>query len=204
MKNLILIVLIATGMNAFAQYRGEERGESKPGFQKQKLFTGGSLNLGFSSYTTNLGIAPQFGISLTNWLDVGVNVNVNYTSERDPYSPDKWRQTNIGPGVFARIFPVSMLFVTAQFEYNFMTVKYIPAPPAGVQKLSAEAPSLLLGIGYAGGRMKGSNTYYYFSVSGDFLNHKNSPYIDRYERMLPVLRAGYNIGLFQGSGRNRF
>jgi hypothetical protein len=29
----------------------------------------------------------------------------------------------------------------------------------------------------------------------------NSPYIDSYHRMIPVVRAGYNIGLFQGRQR---
>ena len=55
----------------------------------------------------------------------------------------------------------------------------------------------MLGAGYAGGRMPGSNTYYYFSVSWDILGDKNSPYIDGLGRSNPIIRAGYNIGLFQ-------
>lgn len=197
MKRYFFIFLLFTGVNATAQSKGDDR-DVNEGFRKDKLFTGGSLSLGFSSYTTNLGVAPQFGISLTDWLDAGINVNVNYAAERDYASPAKWRKTTIGPGAFVRVFPISFLFLSAQFEYNFISLKYLPGNSASNQKWNQEAPSLLLGIGYAGGRMKGMNTYYYFSVSGDFLGNANSPYIDTYERMLPVIRAGYNIGLFQG------
>lgn len=198
------MALLTAGLSASAQYRGQSGDEPTPGFKKEQLFTGGSVNLGFSNSTTNLGIAPQFGISLTPWIDVGVNVNINYAAQRDLATPDKWRQTTIGPGVFARVFPVSMLFASVQYEYNFITAKYIPQPPAGIQKRTVQAPALLLGLGYAGGRMKGSNTYYYFSVSADFAGHENSPYIDRFERMLPIIRAGYNIGLFQGKNQARY
>lgn len=204
MKRVLSITLLLLGLSATAQYRGEGSDQSGKGFQKNKLFTGGAVNLGFSSYSTNFGIAPQLGISLTDWLDAGINVNINYTSERDPYSPEKWHQTNFGPGVFVRIFPVSMLFATVQYEYNFINTKYFPGNNSPTQKQNVQAPSLLLGLGYAGGRMKGSNTYYYFSVSGDFLGRKYSPYIDQYDRMMPVVRAGYNIGLFQGKGRSRY
>lgn len=205
MKRIFLVSLLFIAVNASAQYRGNEnQKEQAHGFQKQKLFTGGSVNFGLSNYTTNIGVAPQFGYSLTDWMDAGVVLNVNYISERDPYSPDKIRQTVIGPGAFVRLFPFNFLFASAQFEYNFITTKYISGTPSANQKLSYEAPSLLLGIGYAGGRMKGSNTYYYFSISADFLGDKRSPYIDSYDRMLPVVRAGYNIGLFQGRGRSRY
>lgn len=203
MKKILLLPFLMICVNSFAQR--DERNDNAPrGFQKEKLFTGGSLNLGFSSYSTNIGIAPQLGYSLTNWLDAGVDVNINYISQRDPYSPAKIHQTTIGPGVFVRVFPIEFLFISAQFEYNFISSKYITGSASGDYKDKLEAPSLLLGIGYAGGRMKGSNTYYYFSVSADFMGDKNSPYIDTYERMVPVVRAGYNIGLFQGRGRPRY
>ncbi len=203
MKKIFLFTLLIGSLHAFAQQE-RENNDAPRGFQKEKLFTGGSLNLGFSSYTTNIGIAPQFGYSLTNWLDAGVDLNVNYISDRDPYSAAKIHQTLIGPGVFVRLFPINFLFASAQFEYNFISSKYITGSASGDVKTKQEAPSLLLGIGYAGGRMKGSNTYYYFSVSADFLGAKNSPYIDAYDRMIPVVRAGYNIGLFQGRGRARY
>jgi hypothetical protein len=203
MKKAILIFLLPICFHAKAQ-SNEENTEKPKGFQKEKLFTGGSVNLGFSSYSTSLGIAPQFGYSLTNWADVGVNVNVNYTSQRDYYTyGDKLRQTVYGPGAFVRLFPLNFLFATAQYEYNMIHLKYIPGVNSTYvpAKNSVSASSLLLGGGYAGGRQKGNNTYYFISVSWDILGDKNSPYIDGLSRSIPVIRAGYNIGLFQGRNR---
>lgn len=201
MKKLLLIGLVLANLPVFAQHDNGDRKGDGNGFQMQRLFTGGDVNLGFSSYTTNLGLSPQLGISLTDWIDAGVSFNFNYTSQRDPNTPDKAHLTTVGPGVFARIFPIDFLFASIQYEYNFITYKFISNAANGNQKTNLQAPSLLLGIGYAGGRMRGTNTYYYFTVSGDFLGNKNSPYIDNFERMIPVVRAGFNFGLFQGRGR---
>ena len=102
-----------------------------------------------------LGITPQLGYSLTNWLDAGITFNLNYLSQRDYYSGDKLRQTTYGPGAFVRLFPVNFLFATAQYEYNSMHLKYIPnvpGSPSQTSKLSAN--SFLVGAGYAGGRMR--------------------------------------------------
>ena len=203
MKKIILLILVPLSFHSFAQSEKEETGEKK-GFKKEKLFTGGSVTGGFSNYATILGITPQFGYSLTNWADAGITFNLNYTSQRDyeEYG-DKLRQTVYGPGAFVRLFPVRFLFASAQYEYNLIHLKYIPTNNSNFSpsKNNLNANSLLLGAGYAGGRERGSNTYYYFSISWDVLGDKNSPYIDGFARSNPIIRAGYNIGLFQGRTR---
>lgn len=203
MKKLLILLLMSGSLAATGQDREVE---SVRGEQLSRLFSGGSINLGFSGYTTNLGISPQLGYSLTPWADAGINVNFNYVSQRDyQVGGDKLRQTIIGPGAFIRLFPVNFLFASAQFEYNFINYKYIPASGSGYQpdKLHVQSPALLAGAGYAGGRERGNNTYYYFSVAWDVMGDENSPYIDSYGRKVPVIRAGYNIGLFQGK-RSRY
>lgn len=198
MKKAIFLLLIPLSFHAYAQNQNDNPDTKKQGFPLYKLFTGGSAALGFSNGATVLGITPQFGMSLTDWLDAGVNVNVNYVSQRDYYSADKIRQTTYGPGAFIRLFPVNFLFATAQYEHNFIKQKYIPGN-GGLpnQQNNYSANSLLLGAGYAGGRERGGNTYYFLSVSWDVLGEANSPYIDLYHRSIPQIRAGYNIGLFQ-------
>jgi hypothetical protein len=199
MKKIILLLFIPLTIQSYAQ-SGEEKAGEKKGFKKENLFTGGSVTAGFSSYATILGITPQFGYSLTNWADAGITFNLNYTSQRDYENyGDKLRQTVYGPGAFVRLFPVRFLFASAQYEYNFIHLKYIPASNSNYvpAKDNLHASSLLLGGGYAGGREPGSNSYYYFSVSWDVLGDKNSPYIDGLHRSSPIIRAGYNIGLFQ-------
>jgi hypothetical protein len=203
MKRIILLFSILLSLHAIAQ-SGEEKTDEKKGFRKDKLFTGGSVTAGFSNYGTVLGITPQFGYSLTNWADAGVTFNLNYNSQKIyPYEGGRLHQTVYGPGAFVRLFPVKFLFASAQYEYNMIHVKYIPPDNGsiGSEKYTLNSNSLLLGAGYAGGREYGSNTYYYFSVSWDVLGDKNSPYIDGFGRNTPIIRAGYNIGLFQGRSR---
>lgn len=200
MKKAIILLLIPIYFQVNAQQKPEIREVKKTGFQKEKLFTGGSANLGFSSGSTMLGITPQLGYSLTNWLDAGVTFNLNYLSQKYYYSGDKVRQTTYGPGAFVRLFPVDFLFASAQYEYNSMHLNYISNVSGSPSiKSNQNANSFLVGAGYAGGRMKGGNTYYYLSIMWDISGDPNSPYHDQYGRTSPVIRAGYNIGLFQNS-----
>lgn len=208
MKRGMIVIFLFAALQGVAQEKpgnnDETETQQKPNLQR--FFTGGSLNVGFSGYSTNLGISPIFGYSLTNWMDAGISLNVNYISQRDYQEVgDKLRQTLIGPGAFVRLFPVNFLFASAQYEYNFIRYKYIPSPAGNYvsNKVHVNASSLLLGAGYAGGRQRGGNSYYYFSISWDVLGDRNSPYVDSYGRTVPVIRAGYNIGLFQGR-RSRF
>ena len=202
MKN-ILLLLICAGLYMTASAQDEE--VKKSGFKKENLFTGGNLTLQFGNQTTALGISPYIGYSLTKWLDLAASVNFNYISQRDNVvAGDKIRQTVYGPGAFVRIFPVKFIFVQGHFEENFIRLKYIPATNSGYtqEKQSLTAPSFLVGGGYAGGRGGDSKSFYYISVLWDIANNKNSPYLDNMGRTVPVIRAGYNIALFQG-GRKR-
>ncbi|MDQ6903778.1 MAG: hypothetical protein M3139_12300 [Bacteroidota bacterium] len=202
MKTIILLLLLPLSFHSFAQSNDEKPAE-KRGFKKEKLFTGGSVTAAFSTYNTDLGISPQIGYSLTNWADAGITLDFNYLSQKDYYD-NKVRQTVYGPGAFVRLFPVNFLFATAQYEYNFIHLRSLPSNNGGVSyEDNVNASSLLLGAGYAGGRERGSNSYYYFSVSWDVLGDKNSPYVDGYGKSIPIIRAGYNIGLFQGRGSQR-
>lgn len=195
-KFLLIFSLFAVAINIQAQDKEDDGG--KPSGQP-RFFTGGGLNIGFSSYSTNLGISPVFGYSLTNFMDMGVSLDLNYVSQRNyDNTGDKMRQTIIGPGAFMRIFPVNFLFGSAEYQYNFMRYKAIPSPGnpnATSYKMNVRAPSLLLGLGYAAGRFPGSNSYYYFSVSWDVMRDPNSPYVDSHGQEFPFFRAGYIVSL---------
>ena len=78
MKKALIILLLPLYFQATAQTQDDNQDVKRTGFQKDKLFTGGSANIGFSNGTTMLGITPQLGYSLTNWLDAGVTFNLNY------------------------------------------------------------------------------------------------------------------------------
>jgi hypothetical protein len=203
MKKWILILLLPLCFQAKAQDQDENEQPTERGFKPEKLFTGGSANFGFSSGSTSLGITPQIGYSLTNWLDAGINFNLNYLSIKYYVTEDKVRQTTYGPGAFVRLFPVNFLFATGQFEYNSIHVKSIPNV-GPTQQFTLDAKSFLIGAGYAGGRENGGNTYYYLSIMWDIYGDPNSPYRDQNGNSSPVIRAGYNIGLFQNRYKRRY
>jgi hypothetical protein len=219
MKKLGLLFCFLCFVAASAWAQEEERKEEKEGgFKKENLFTGGSITLSFFNGQTMLGANPVFGYKLADWADAGVAFNFLYNGSRDYYEfNDKIRQTVFGPGVFARLYPVKFLFVQGQFEHNFTTLKYIPSPGSVNNirdKRKADASSLLLGAGFAQGRDPSSNSFYYISLLFDVLKNINSPYVNvNYDpvnpsqqrvTMAPIIRAGVNIGLFEGRYRNDY
>jgi hypothetical protein len=213
MKKIIsaVFLLSLTTTSLFAQ---KEKEEEQKGFNKENLFTGGTVNISFFNGATILGATPIFGYKLANWIDAGVVINFTYASQRDVKEiDDKVKQTVYGGGLFTRIYPVNFLFLQGQFEHNFTSLKYIPATNLYLPyKETVGANSLLLGAGYAQGRRPGSNTFYYFAVLFDVIKDQNSPYVDlvynpvtgHYSvRAIPIIRAGINIGLFENLGGRR-
>lgn len=209
MKKIILSVLLLSVSLSFLFAQDEEQ----KGFKKQNLFTGGSVTMSFYSGGTILGANPIFGYKLTNWLDAGIALNYTYQGSRDNYEVnDKIRQHVFGPGVFTRIYPVPMLFLHAQAEHNFNNWNYSSADGSYKQNDVTDANSLLLGGGWAQGRQKGSNSFFYIEILFDVLKNKYSPYVNNvYDPVtnqvartdaLPIFRAGINISLFQGKNKS--
>lgn len=206
---LFLSFLIIVTVQLSAQDDQQEKG-----FKKQNLFTGGSITASFYSGGTILGANPIFGYKLANWIDAGLAFNYTYQGSRDNYViNDKIRQHVFGPGVFTRIYPVSFLFLQAQAEHNFNNWTYSDPASGFAQSDVTDANSLLLGGGWAQGRQRGSNTFFYLAILFDVLKNKYSPYVNniydpntgRIARTdaIPIFRAGVNIALFQGKN-NRY
>ena len=192
---LFLFMVVTTVM---AQ---DEKEVKKHQFKKENLFAGGSLTASFFSGTTVLGVTPYLGYSLNKFVDVAACFNFNYTSQRDYFEyGDKARQTVYGAGSFIRLFPINFLFAQAQYEHNFIKLKYLPASNGhyAPSTNNDDANSLLVGAGYTNGRDQDSPSYFYFSILWDIAGVSQSPYVDGLGRSFPVIRAGYNIGLFQG------
>jgi len=200
------LLMLATSGFLFAQNKEKDKEEEQRSF-KENLFTGGSVSLAFYNNTFLIGGNPVFGYSLTNWLDAGIVVNYTYTSYRDVYVfDDRLRQKVYGGGVFARLYPIRFLFVQAQAEHNFIRQKYIPDPTSGAGNSTAkdEASSFLVGGGYTTGRWgRGGDPFFYVAVLFDIKKDPSSPYTDINNRVLPIIRGGIQIPLFQGDGGNK-
>lgn len=199
---LLTLVFVVCCLLSFAQ-DDEPKDETK-GFQKEKLFTGGSVSLSFFNRQFLIGVNPVLGYSLTKWADAGIVVNYTYSSQRDyPSFDDRFRQTLYGGGVFTRLFPVRFLFAQAQVEHNFIRQKILYSNSGTNSSAVAResANSVLVGAGYTTGRYPGSGSgFFYMAVLFDVGNDTYSPYKDQYGRTIPIIRAGLHVPLF---GRKR-
>lgn len=170
----------------------------KKGFNINKMFIGGSLALGFSSYSFNIGGTPEIGYSLTNWLDAGLTINLNYNSMRaDPYYNNNIRQRsfNYGGGPFVRVYPMPFLFLQGQLETNWIKYNYLNVNTNQSSSLTTNSNSILAGIGYAQ-RVIGQSSFY-TAILIDLNTDIYSPYRDYNNSALPIFRAGFTFYLHE-------
>ena len=199
MQRLLLFVSLAffTVSNLHAQKEKEE--EEKGGWKSDHLFIGSGINLGFSNGFI-IGLNPEVGYSINRFLDAGIATNLTYVTQRSQFANTSARYLALGAGPFVRIWPVRMIFLGGQYEYNAITYKEI-TDGVMTYKAKANAGSLLVGLGY-GSRVIGQSQFY-TSVMIDALNDVNSPYRDQFGRVLPVFRTGFIIYFGRGGGRDR-
>jgi len=182
---------------AFAQ-REDEQPRSHS-FKQENIFIGGSLALGYGGGSGGsnfvVGINPEIGYTITEWLDAGLAFNCIYNSYRyTDYYDYKQTAFNYGGGMFLRIYPINQIFIQAQPEYNWIDYKVTtPNGPYPPYKAKVSAFSFIAGIGY-GQRVVGHmNSFVLLGI--DLANNKNSPYRDNYNNIIPVIRGGLNFYL---------
>lgn len=192
-----LLITIVSQAQRPATYESGDKGGPK-GFDVNRIFVGGSINVGFSSYSFQAGAVPEIGYSITDWLDAGLGININYTSERaDPYYNGnvRYRTFNYGGGPFFRVYPIRFLFIQGQFEHNWITQKARLMDNGGYDypDFKSTSNSLIAGVGYTQ-RVVGQSSFYTM-IGIDLLNDTYSPYKDYNGRAYPIIRAGFNFYL---------
>jgi opacity protein-like surface antigen len=181
------ILFLLPAMLCFAVLSAQEEDEEKGGWKKNHLFIGTSVNLGFSNGFI-IGLNPEIGYSINKVIDAGISTNFNYITQRQIAVNSSIRYLALGGGPFVRIWPVRMLFLGGQYEYNNIKVS---EKINGVitNRANANSSSILVGAGY-GSRVIGQSQFY-TSIMIDALNDPNSPYRDQFGRVLPVFRTGF-------------
>ncbi|GAC1528137.1 MAG: hypothetical protein NVS3B15_05650 [Sediminibacterium sp.] len=178
----------------FAQQGEGNDNEQKGKFKRENIFFGTGLNVAVANRSFNLGLNPEAGYSISNWLDAGVSLNINYFSQNaSEYSPLRFRNFNYGAGTFLRIWPVNFLLLQVQPEFNWINSSRKDMTTNTNLTSKLNAGSLLVGIGY-GSRTIG-NRYSYVTLMIDVLQNINSPYRDQFNDPLPVFRAGFGFYL---------
>ena len=182
-KYVFTLTLLLGASSAFTQSK----------FNREQLFIGSGLNLGFFNGFI-IGLNPEVGYSFNRYIDAGVSINFNYISQNDPNLPTTYRQTIYGGGPFLRIWPIDRFFIGGQYEYN--TISYSEKSNGIVQnRIRLNASSLLVGGGF-GSRFIGQSQFF-TSIMIDVMGDRNSPYVDGFNRQLPIFRTGFSFYLKQ-------
>ena len=194
----IATLLFSLNFSSFAQKLDEEKDHK---FRQENIFLGGSIGLGLGSGVFSVGANPEVGYTVAEWLDAGISTNLFYNSISAEYNGGvRQRSFNYGGGIFTRIYPLKSIFIQVLPEYNFIKTTLKDISLYGTQeeiKITQQAPSLLLGIGYTTREIGSSN--FYTLLMFDAGNNTDSPYIGYLGSKDPILRAGFNVYL----GRKR-
>lgn len=192
---LICFFLLAAVQLAHAQYYKTDTLTHK-GFDRSKLILGGSLGVVFGDYT-NVDISPLVGYRFSEYIAAGINVNAQYGQYKSiDYVTDRTIQrdkyTIFGGGVWGRVYPLPMLFIHIQPEYNFVTQSSTVYDTPGRDdkrtfKTNYGVPSLLIGAGYT--QSVGGRVGIGISILYDVLQDNRSPYNNNL-----IYRVGAGLG----------
>ncbi|HVI46610.1 MAG TPA: hypothetical protein VM802_17160 [Chitinophaga sp.] len=187
---LAAFFILATGQLATAQYYKTDTSVRK-GFDPTRLIVGGSLGMVFGDYT-NVNVSPLVGYRFNDYIAAGISINGQYGSMRTRDWNDRTLQrdqyTIFGGGVWGRVYPVPMLFVHVQPEYNYVSQKTtVYVDPKNTYKSNYGVPSLLLGAGYT--QSVGGRVGVGISIMYDVIQDNRSPY-----RSNIIYRVGAGLG----------
>ena len=195
MKQLLTTLLLATISLSSTAQRTQPVDQPRDG----RTYVGSGFNLGFFNGFIG-GLNPEIGYSLNRFIDAGLATNFTLITQNDVNMGSTDRFTTIGAGPYVRIWPVNMLYVGGQFEYNLISFS-TKANGEVFNRTRFSAPSMLVGAGY-GNRFIGESQFY-TSIMIDVLKDPRSPYTDQFNRSLPVFRTAFLFYLRPKSQRNR-
>ena len=92
----LLIIALTIMQNSTAQDSGSS------GFDKSKLFIGGTLGLAFG-YSTVINVSPLVGYHFSPMFAAGAGLNYSYYNYTDPYY-NNFKQSYAGMSIFGRVY----------------------------------------------------------------------------------------------------
>lgn len=206
MKRLSLLLLACfftsflfagDGIGLSKQYQKDKKRTWK--FDKNRLFVGGGLGGGSLQGGYIFSITPSIGYMFTDRFHAGINLGYFYSKFKEPYDitgNSYYQEKNrvVSTAVFARFFPIDVVFLQVNPELNFgklKTEQNFVGSPISRDEINYNIPAFLVGGGYA--QRLGGNSYMMISVMYDLVQNPNSPYYRQ-----PVFGGGLALGLFGG------
>jgi len=182
-KNIFLVLLLMMGSFSLLRAQTDDPvpPEEKGGFDKSRLFIGGSFGLNFGDVTL-INVSPQVGYRLSRYFAAGVGINGQYSQfkYKDDYSGETYQRQMygaVGFNIFGRVYPIPQLFaqVTPELNYVWQEIRTYRDPlPVDVYKQSQFVPTVLIGGG--GALPMGRNAAFIIMIQYDVLQQKLSPY----------------------------
>ncbi len=118
-RRIIIVVLVLFFSNVCVGNTDEVDVRDLP--HKERMFLGGYIGLQFGNYTF-VGISPEIGYYITNWLSAGIGITYQYFYER--YAVPPYSMHRYGGKSFVRFIVIPQAFIHA--EYDIMNVEAIP------------------------------------------------------------------------------
>ncbi len=184
---LVLLLAFGIGFSSVGQF-GQKSSEKKDEFKMQKrIYIGGGLGFGISSYSTSLMVAPMIAYRLSPSFDIGAQFNYTYYRYND--EPIKYSTNNFGMAGFLRyyLFFFRDLFLHAEYEaLNYEYPDYIAAN-GEIVKVRSWVSGLFLGGGYR--QWIGQNAFIGITILWNIIDSIDSPYNN------PIFRIGVGVGI---------
>jgi len=203
LKIIVILFLLFNNCLVYAQ-NNDKTAESKKGKSKQEneikypyFFAGGSLWLGFGSYTY-VDVNLMFGSQLTKRLNVGISGRYQYIHDKT-YLEGEFETSVYGGSVFSQFAVIEdfrKLFNTKMHngilihaEYEFLNTKYnfLHFGDTDLGRDRYWLYNMLLGGGYF--QQMGKQSKAYILILWNLTPSTDNPYT------YPQIRVGFNIGL---------
>jgi hypothetical protein len=203
MKYVVFVFLMLIGYNgAIAQeiYNSSGKANYKTkkkntGYDPDKLVVGGGITLAFGNGYANLGASPIVGYRFFKKFSAGIGVGYQYykyPSYLDPYNNVYNSYMNIiYPNVWARYFVYRNIFVTGNFEYDFISRKDPLDRYGNLNQTKKSVTNQCFLVGVGGKQPLGGRVSFYGELFYDVLQGEYSPY----PKNSPGLRFGIAAGL---------
>lgn len=196
-KNLFLVIMMLMAMifsiPSYAQFGqpDSKKNTNNDSFKSQKrLYIGGGLGFGISSYSTSLMVAPMVGYRLSPSFDIGGRFTYAYNRYEDPYTNTKYSFNDFGLGAFVRyyLFFFNDLFLHA--EYEAINYEYIDSQ-GGVYLDPDKQRRWMSGLYFGGGYRQwiGQTAFIDIAVLWNVIN---DIYVTTNN---PIFRIGFGVGL---------
>jgi len=191
-KDILLLLLLMMGSFSLLRAQSDDSvpPEEKGGFDKSRLFIGGSFGLSFGN-SVIVNVSPQVGYRFTRYFAAGAGINGQYSEFKyrdgngDIFQREKYGV--VGLNVFGRVYPIPQLFAQVQPEMNYVWYEAKNYNPEVSLKDNQFVPSILIGGG--GALPMGRSAAFIIMVQYDVLQQNLSPYGSN-----PFFSVGFTAG----------